>query len=625
LVNTLVLASSINDLKLLKDLKKSTETKIYSFNIHVHKSLDREQILHEIAENYLSNADRLKVFDTTVSLYHWYKQKSFTNNFCLEGVNLFGVLDTAELHNFLIKTICDFLNVKRILEKEMPNKIITNSYLSRLIKPLIINTQIELEVYPDNSKSSLAWDNIEIKFNLGRIPISFQISRFTYNKIKVFLELILGTTLNLWFNNNNKKKTIFLLEFNPSTYKDLLQELANSDKNIVLLNRRRSAIWNFESIKILNQTKCKIINFTKILTTKEKNQIIPIVKKYNRQLDEIWGNDSFSKIFSIENCSFWTCIKDMFVDTYRNRLLEYVNFIFISKKILKQNNVSCITSLNVVGETEKIILDVNNNQIPSIMLEHGFANYVKETTRYDILSMYPLLRDKIAVWGDIQKQYLISQHNIDPKKILVTGSPKHDSSFKIKSSHLSQKIILLTIHPITEISGQTGTSLYIKFENLIKNFCHLVKKFDNVKIIVKLHPGQDLHNDDIKTLFKEIDSTIPVYQLKPIANLLAKCNILVNISPEGFDPSTVILESLIMNKPTMNIILDENFFDFQYVKDNAVVSLSDQSDLEKNLHEILFNDNFRDKLSQNGRNFLATYLINPGNASESFAKILTSY
>ena len=83
-----------------------------------------------------------------------------------------------------------------------------------------------------------------------------------YNKIKNFLETTIGTILNLWFNIDNKKKTILLLEFNPSTYKDLLQYLGKSDKNVVLLNRRRSAIWNFESIKILNQTKCKIINFS---------------------------------------------------------------------------------------------------------------------------------------------------------------------------------------------------------------------------------------------------------------------------------------------------------------------------------------------------------------------------
>lgn len=604
---------------------KSTETNVYSFGIRVHKLLEKGQILHQIAENYLSYDDRLKLFDTTVFLHDWYKQKPFTNDVCLENVNILGILDTGELHVFLIKALCDFLTIKRILEKEMPEKIITNTSLSKLVKPLIAGKNIDLEVHADDSKSHLSWDNIEIKFNFGKIPISFYISRSTYNKIKDLLESTLGTILNFWFNIDNKKKTILLLEFNPSAYKNLLQNLSRSDKNIVLLNRRRSAIWNLESIKILNHTKCKIINFKKILTQEEKTQVMSIVKEYGQKLDKIWIDDSLHDIFSVEGYSFWTCIKDIFIETYSQRLLEYVNFIMISRKILKKINISCIASLNVVGETEKIILDINKNQIPSIMLEHGYANYTKEIARYDILSMYSLLRDKIAVWGNTQKQYLISQHDFDQDKILVTGSPRHDSFFKIKSYHSKQKIILLTIHPITEITGQTSTNLYIKFENLIREFCQAVKKLNDIKIIVKLHPGQDIHNDDIKTLFKEIDPTIQIYQLKPIAELLEKCVTLVNISPEGFDPSTVILESLIMNKPTMNIILDENFFEFQYVKDKAVLSISYKSDLEKNIAEILFNDKLRNDLIENGKKHLQNYLSNHGSASESLAKILTSY
>ena len=627
MTNSIVLVSSVNDLKILKDMKLSSETKVFSLNVHAHKLLDKKGIPHEIAENYLSHDDRLKLFDKTVSLYDWYKKKSITNDVCLEDVNIFGILDTAELHIFLIKTLYNFLIVKRIIEKEAPKQIITNTNISKLVESLINRKEIDLKVHSENLEQHLAWDTIEIKFNLGKIPISFHISRSRYNKIKDLLESTLGTILNLWFYPNAEKKTILLLEFNPSAYKDLLQNLGKYDRNIILLNRRRSAIWNIESIKILNRTKCKIIDFKKILSQEEKNQVDTLIKDYNQKLDKIWVDNSLLDIFSIEGYSFWLCIKDVFVETYGQRLSEYIDFIMSVRKILKKTNVTCIVSLNLVGETEKIILDLNKNQIPSIMLEHGYANYTKEIARYDILSMYPLLRDKIAVWGEVEKQYLVSQHNLAQNRILITGSPKHDSFFKRKTSNqLKQsKVILLTIHPITEISGQTDTNLYVKFENLIRNFCKSVKKLDNVHIIVKLHPGQDTHNNDIKTLFNEIDPTIPVYQLKPIIELLEKCDALINISPEGFDPSTVILESLIMNKPTMNIILDEKFFEFQYVKDKAVISISDKSDLEKNLSEILFNNDIRKDLMENGKKHLQNYLSNHGSASESLAKILASY
>ena len=75
----------------------------------------------------------------------------------------------------------------------------------------------------------------------------------------------------------------------------------------------------------------------------------------------------------------------------------------------------------------------------------------------------------------------------------------------------------------------------------------------------------------------------------------------------------------------MNIVLDEHFYEFQYVKDNAVLTLSDKSDLEKNLSDILFNQEFRNELIDNGRKHVRNFLSNCGTASEHLASILDSY
>jgi len=91
------------------------------------------------------------------------------------------------------------------------------------------------------------------------------------------------------------------------------------------------------------------------------------------------------------------------------------------------------------------------------------------------------------------------------------------------------------------------------------------------------------------------------------------------------DPSTIILESLILNKPTMNIILDNHFYEFEYVKDDAVVSVSDKDDLGKNLYDLLFDDLKRDLLISNGKKFLKNYLNNQGTASKNLAKVLNSF
>ena len=39
------------------------------------------------------------------------------------------------------------------------------------------------------------------------------------------------------------------------------------------------------------------------------------------------------------------------------------------------------------------------------MLEHGYANYVSEISRYDILSMYSLVNDKIKIPNLKERDY----------------------------------------------------------------------------------------------------------------------------------------------------------------------------------------------------------------------------
>jgi len=167
--------------------------------------------------------------------------------------------------------------------------------------------------------------------------------------------------------------------------------------------------------------------------------------------------------------------------------------------------------------------------------------------------------------------------------------------------------------------------LYLRLENLIKNLCLIIKKIPNTKIIVKLHPSQDEYTHEIINLLHKIDSTIKIYQLDPIIDLIQSCDLLVNISPESYDTSTVIMEGLIMNKPVINIVQDDYFYQFPFVEENAIVSISDKSNLEKSITDLLFNENLKLNLNKNGKIFLEKYLVNHGTASKNLAKIIISF
>jgi UDP-N-acetylglucosamine 2-epimerase len=260
--------------------------------------------------------------------------------------------------------------------------------------------------------------------------------------------------------------------------------------------------------------------------------------------------------------------------------------------------------LNILGETEKVTLAVNNYQIPSILLEHGATNYVSSISKYDISNMYPIFRDKIALWGDIQKNYLLEQRCIPTDRIFVTGSPRHEDFFKkIKSNKISsKKIILITPQVMTEFNALIDTDVYLRLEKLLIRIFKILENLPDTKIIVKMHPTLAPGNEYVKMLIHKLNPNAEILQLEPILDVVASCDIMLNINTELF-PSTVLYEGLILKKPIMNITMMNENYEFEFIKDN---------DLQI-------------KLIANGQKHLKKYFSNPTTASEKLANILISY
>ena len=603
------------------ELKNAT---IYSFNIYTHKFLDEKNINHTIAETYLSKEDHEHIFRTTISFWNWYKDKSISKFLNYEDVNLLNVLDTNELHQVLVREIYSFLTIKRIIEKEKPEKIICSSHFSEMINS-ISDYKINLNIFDEsNHDFLLVWDKILLRFNVGKTPISIPISRKSYTKIKNSIESLAGSIFGLWYKNKNQKKSILFVEFNPTQYTELLENLKDYSGDLIFLNRRRSAMWNYSAIKILKKFNCKIITPEKFLSKNDKKEASVLNDQYLDELEKLWSNSEiFQNIFNIEGKSFWNSIKQVLLRTYKNRLLEYIELVIFSQKFLNKSQINCILSLNILGETEKAILEVNKNQIDSILLEHGGTNYVPEISMYDISNMYPIFNDKIALWGNIQKNYLTNVRNISDEKILVPGSPRHDVFFNRNTfqKNTSEKVILITPQVIQEYNAVTDTNTYLRIEKLLKQIFSIIEKLPNTRLIIKMHPTFDPGNEYVKKLIHKLNPTVKIYQLESILEIIESCDLMININTEFF-PSTVIYEGLILKKPILNIYTMDNYYNFEFMKDNALLTISDGDDIEESLKQILFDNNFCNNLIQNGQEHLKKYFSNHGSASKELAKIL---
>lgn len=626
MVNEIILIENIQDLEIIPDdLLKNDNRKIFSFSIDVHTELQSREIKHEMVDNLLNQEERFRIFDKMVEFRSWHSKLS-TNDCDLEGVNILQLFDTQEFQSYLMPILINLTTIKRIIELEKPLKIIATSSLSKLIQSVIVNTDIKTQFFQNRVQHTLFWDKITIKYNIGRIPLTFRLSRSKYVRIKNLMESLVGFFYNFWFDINSTKKSIVFLEFNPESFAKLFQAMKNYDGNVVIVNQRRSPIWSKKSFTTIINAKCKILRFNNVLNKEERNRIPLLVDRYSKKIEQLWkDHEFFNEIFQIEGFSFWNVINDVIAQTYSKRLAAYLTLICSVKKIFDNVDIRCIVSLNEVGETEKAFLALNNKQIPSILLEHGFIERIAKTKRFDVLSNYDYFNDKTAVWGEMKKDWLISQHSVDPQKIIVTGSPRHDDYFFSRSrNNKKEKILLLAPNPISDVSGLATTDLKLRVNTIITKVIESVKNFDNVKVIVKLHPIQLKHNEEMVSFIKKLEHDIPIYLWSSVIDTINRADAVIVISPEIHGTSTMLLESMILGKPTMNVYFDE-IPEYEHIRSRSVLTITDNDDVERNLKKILFDEEFQSELKANADDFVAKFMSYRGCASQKFASILQSY
>ena len=156
----------------------------------------------------------------------------------------------------------------------------------------------------------------------------------------------------------------------------------------------------------------------------------------------------------------------------------------------------------------------------------------------------------------------------------------------------------------------------IKFDNFVREVCKVIKKFPEKKLIVKPHPQSDFINN-ITNLIKDIDPKIKIVYDIDLPKLISICDVVIS-----FNTSTILLESIIMNKPAIDLQIEDWSKEDEIVKMNAVYPIDDISKIKDGLTKVLYDENVKKELLKNSKIFLKHYLYNHGSASKVMAKIL---
>lgn len=622
--NSLLLLDKSSDIhSILSNPENTKNKKIVCFDIESTTILSELGINHELMENYVSLEDEKKIEDLALQkATNWYLQNEIKKALLFQEINL-GWLLEIEIHQYLLQVMKHFVGLIRVLEKENSSNILATFFLSSLIKSINFDNKYSITDFSKSNSYGFYFDNVEIPINLGIKKINFKASR----RLALTIKKILENLTNLFFNLKFKDKTstkyrILLLEFNPVQYKQLVNEFSSENFEIIFLNERRPAVWNLESLKIVKNSKSKILNLSG-LENSLKDEIHKQKYEFFTKFDNIIMNDDyFKEYFSIFDFSFWSSIKDEFSNTCKQRFSEAISRILSINDFLKKHKIDYVLTMYNAGAEERSILSVMKKfGVPGILTQHGlYAQNSYIQNFIPVMGYLPNLGLKESVWGTETKNYFLDI-GVDNSDIIVTGSPRHDAFFNyIPSNHTTNTILIAT----NVITGQNyngmDSRVYKNFQKKIKEIIEQTNQIPGKKLIIKLHPGKPLI-DVLSKILEELDPAIEVSKTGNILDYIINSDVVVST-----EFSTVLIDAMILKKPTITFLFDSKGFENeQIIKNGATVYVKNLEEYKNALDKILIDKEYRINQIQNGTNFINKYMSNQSQASQFLVKYVRDY
>jgi len=620
--NSIIFLEGDIDKKLINKISNDhSSSQIFTLDYTSHKKLESLSINHNLSDDELSDSDKKEIDMIVTDLAsNWYKK--FENNLSFHDIILPKMIET-EIVLYLSSLYIKTFSIDKILKKVTPNSVLSSSGINDFIKKQCESLHLPCETIEIIKDNELLFDKINLKFNILGSPRSLNISRKKFLRIKEIFENLLYKIVKTDLSSLAEQKSIVLLDFNTVQYEELFRELSNLDKNVILINQRRPAIWNLKSLQIIKNSKLKIFNLNEFQTEHQK-LINESIDNFKINIDHMFDNEShLANLFSINQISFWDSIKNSFKKICYSRFFESITRIILFEKFFTNFKTSVILEWAETGQEEKDCLYVSKNfNIPSIMLQHARMPISPMWKPYGKFLGYftdPLLSTKQAVWGDSTQNYAISCGH-KKENVIITGSPRHDKFFNYNLKSNKKGIILFATTGWAGVATETSTvRSMIQFENFVKAVFDIMKKFPDKQLIIKPHP----HSENLVnalSIFKKLDPTIQVLPNANLTELIDSSEIVIT-----FTNSTVALESIILGKPTMSLQIENWAKDEEIAKMNAVYSIYMENEIEEGIKKLLYDEDFKNELKKNAKKFLNQYMKFPGESSKKLAEELNSF
>jgi hypothetical protein len=349
-------------------------------------------------------------------------------------------------------------------------------------------------------------------------------------------------------------KTILFLNFTNQMYRDVLKPVVSrlamrEDCNVVVLGNRHIAgaklslvpnckyqAWWQHWYNNINDdiSKLKMLIYQKEVNLKLLNELLYIIPDADRHL-----------LFNFKN------LFNRFFRAYLPLILPQV---VVARHILAVHHPAMVITPDTADSRTRVYtLLCRLMGIPCMDIQFGLAGDEAIEWRF-------LAADCVAAWGIASKEAMLKQR-VSDERIIITGSPRHDSLVNVSVMENNSKRAMLGV-PEKSVMIVMASTYYVKTHdkysdpNILRSMKQAVFEAaditPNVFLIVKPHPVEDV--DETKALFRKSQNIFFVERQSDIRELTKICDAFISFG------STATIDALIAGKLTICPIFPGWFF-----------------------------------------------------------------
>lgn len=393
------------------------------------------------------------------------------------------------------------------------------------------------------------WDLVAVIIALYHVPKALSDWKqppFYIQQAITYLRLGKYQTINRkYFIGKNRSldwpsKPVFMfLGFQPYLYHDTIQPIVRNmviDKEICPV-----ALYDYLSL----QKHCHGIEGVEIQSIWQhwNNDVKPqannLINLLKTDIKELKKMEVLPQIIQNQGQSLWLQMRATFDWLFIVYLPYLMKHFAIARHILECHRPEVIISPDVSDPRNRLYCLLGRHlNIPT--LEVQFGVYGQDAVEWQFF-----VADRIAAWGETSRNTLMS-HGIPEEKIVLTGSPRHDSMAVISSNEVLQTRSILGIPngAVMILFASQLLSIYDQIEDpslldsVKRAIFQVADQSNGIFLVVKPHPREKVSvtkklahgcrnilfvdkNDDIKKLIRTCDAFISLGSTSTVDAIIA--------------------------------------------------------------------------------------------------------